>query len=428
MTRKITNQYYISLLFWLCWVAYTFTYIGRLNYTACMVDMLLHENLSKEQAGMISTSAFVTYGVGQFINGFLGDRMPPKRQMFIGLLLSAAANALMGFASAFPAMLLLWSVNGFAQSMTWCPIVRILTDLLQKKPRERALINLATCVPAGTLAAYILAALLVAVSSWRMVFFFAAVLLLMSAIIWFFGITKVERHSQECCIVETAEEPENAATKADKPHGGRALILSGGFCIGTGIVLHGVLKDGVSTWAPTFLMDTFGLKPSLSILATTVFPIINLAGVYAASWLNRRFLHNEVTTSGAFFAAALLAVLFLHLLGRYSMVLSLILLAFIASAMLGVNTMTVSLMPIYFAKYGKASAAAGVLNSMAYIGSAVSSYITGAIAQHWGWNSTILFWETAALAGCVFFLLTARHWRQFTDIPVGCGVGKRIGR
>ena len=93
MTRKITNQYYISLLFWLCWVAYTFTYIGRLNYTACMVDMLLHENLSKEQAGMISTSAFVTYGVGQFINGFLGDRMPPKRQMFIGLLLSAAANA-----------------------------------------------------------------------------------------------------------------------------------------------------------------------------------------------------------------------------------------------------------------------------------------------------------------------------------------------
>ena len=161
MTKKITNQKYISLLFWLCWLAYTFTYIGRLNYNASLADILLHENISKAQAGMISTSAFMTYGAGQLINGFAGDRVSPKWQMFTGLALSAAANVVMGCAASFPLMIVIWSINGFAQSMTWCPVVRILTDYLQEKPREKALINVATCVPVGTLAAYVPSALLV---------------------------------------------------------------------------------------------------------------------------------------------------------------------------------------------------------------------------------------------------------------------------
>ena len=77
MIKKITNQKYISLLFWLCWLAYTFTYIGRLNYNASLADILLHENISTAQAGMFSSSAFMTYGIGQLINGFLGDRISP---------------------------------------------------------------------------------------------------------------------------------------------------------------------------------------------------------------------------------------------------------------------------------------------------------------------------------------------------------------
>lgn len=416
MIKKITNQKYISLLFWLCWLAYTFTYIGRLNYNASLADILLHENISKAQAGMISTSAFMTYGIGQLINGFLGDRVSPKWQMFVGLSLSAAANVVMGCAASFPVMIVIWSINGFAQSMTWCPVVRILTDYLQEKPREKALINVATCVPVGTLAAYVPSALLVAVSSWRMVFFAAAALLLGIAVIWFFGVSRVERHSS---VHGIAEVPEKTAQKLTDNREGqpffRLLMVSGGLFIGIGIIMHGILKDGVTTWAPTFLMENFGLGSALSILATTLLPIINLAGVYAASWLNRRFLHNESSTSGVCFLTAFLALLLLLLFGRYSMVLSLILLAVTTSAMLGVNTMTISLMPMYFARAGKASTASGVLNSMAYAGSAVSSYTTGAIAQQWGWNSTMLFWTAAAFAGMAVCLLFAKRWLRFAD-------------
>lgn len=64
-----------KLLFWLCWIAYFSTYIGRLNYSASLMGIILSEGFSKGQAGMIGTAFFFAYGAGQFVSGFLGDRL-----------------------------------------------------------------------------------------------------------------------------------------------------------------------------------------------------------------------------------------------------------------------------------------------------------------------------------------------------------------
>lgn len=416
--RKLQDGKYSSLLFWLCWLAYTMTYIGRLNYNASIAEILVAENITKAQAGLISTGTFITYGVGQLVNGMLGDRVSSKWLMFLGLTGSALMNLLMGFSSSFSVMLVLWSINGFMQSMTWSPVVKLFTDYLLMERRRKALIDIATCVPAGTLLAYGLTAALVAVSSWRAVFFCSFGLVFVTAIVWYFGISKVERRGKNLGVL--AEEEDSSAS-ADPPAAAeesassflRTFLISGAFVASIGIVMHGILKDGVTTWAPTFLGENFGLAPEFSILATTILPIVNLLGVYSASWLNRRWLHNELSTASVFFAAALLAIVLLTVCGSASFVVSLILMAVITSAMLGVNTMTISLMPMYFAKFGRASTASGVLNSLAYLGSAISSYATGSVAGIFGWDVTILFWGAAALLGGCACVFTKKRWGRF---------------
>ena len=125
--------------------------------------------------------------------------------------------------------------------------------------------------------------------------------------------------------------------------------------------------------------------------------MVNLAGVYAASFVNRRFVHNEMATSAVFFAVTLLALGALILFGRNSIGLSIALLAVVTSAMLGINTLIVTLVPLRFQKLGKVSTMTGGLNCLTYLGSTISSYGVGLIAQQQGWSIVQLCWLGLAL-------------------------------
>ncbi len=73
----------------ICFLAYAVSYLGRLNYSAAMPEMLAEELITRTQGGTIATIYFMCYGVGQLINGSLADRCDPVRQVTIGMLLSA---------------------------------------------------------------------------------------------------------------------------------------------------------------------------------------------------------------------------------------------------------------------------------------------------------------------------------------------------
>lgn len=97
-----------KLLFWLCWIAYFSTYIGRLNYSASLTGIILSEGFSKGQAGMIGTAFFFAYGAGQFVSGFLGDRLAPKKMVFTGLMVSGLCNLAMAGAKGSGLMTAVW--------------------------------------------------------------------------------------------------------------------------------------------------------------------------------------------------------------------------------------------------------------------------------------------------------------------------------
>ena len=85
----------VRLLFWLCWIVYFSTYIGRLNYSASLTEIITSEGFSKGQAGMIGTAFFLPMEQGQFVSGFLGDHLAPKKMVFTGLLVSGLCNLAM---------------------------------------------------------------------------------------------------------------------------------------------------------------------------------------------------------------------------------------------------------------------------------------------------------------------------------------------
>ena len=118
-------------------------------------------------------------------------------------------------------------------------------------------------------------------------------------------------------------------------------------------------------------------------------------------------------TSGFFFVLAVASLLCLVWFGDSNVILAVLLLAVTTSSMIGINTMTISVIPLYFAKSGKSASATGVLNSFTYLGSAVSSYGIGAISGAMGWNFTIGVWIGIAVIGLVLCIATSRRWLRF---------------
>ena len=57
------------LLIVLCWLIYTCSYIGKLNYAASINQVMVFYKVSHAEAGLVSTFFFFAYGVGQVVNG-----------------------------------------------------------------------------------------------------------------------------------------------------------------------------------------------------------------------------------------------------------------------------------------------------------------------------------------------------------------------
>lgn len=411
--KRINDNHMAGVLFGLCWMVYFTTYIGRLNYSSAMPAMIGEEILSASQAGFISMLYFFAYGIGQLLNGFLGDRVHPRKMIFTGLFVSGLVNLLMGSLSNFFLMSVCWCANGYLQAMVWPPIIRIFAEMMSEGRRVKACVNITSTMALGTLASYLLSAAMIFLLGWRFVFFAAAFLMCGVAVVFEVKFRKVEAYAQAYGESPAkSAEPQKSGSSA-VPFS-KVLLSSGLLLILVPVVVHGVLKDGVTSWVPTYISEVFGTTPALSILVTTVLPIINLGGAYAAQFMyNRYFKKKEIKTAGFFFMLAVVSLFLLWRFSAVSMILTVMLLALITASMMAVNTLFVNIIPLHFEESGRVSTVSGFLNSMAYIGSAISTFTIGILVQHAGWNVTILSWlviTVAAMAGC--FLLGNKRFES----------------
>lgn len=413
LQRKIEDSRMQRLLFFLCWIAYFSTYLGRLNYSASLTEMIRAEGFEKGAAGLIGTAFFCAYGIGQLLSGFLGDRLAPQKMILTGILGSGVCNLAMGLSGSLAQMVFIWCANGLLQSLIWSPIIKLFSDWIPVVKQQKFCIHINSSVPIGTFAAYAVTALIIWKAHWRTVFFFSAVCLLAIAAVWFVGIRRIQKeiaeHGVEEAKIKVGTQKAETNSSMWKMVCGSGMLL---FCIG--LMMQGVLKDGVTTWIPTYIREIFEMESAASIISTTIIPIFNLSGVYLAAFVNQKFFNNEIQTSAAFFTVCAGALVLLRFFGSSSIVIALLLFGIGTTAMMAVNTMLVSVVPIYFAPYGKSSTASGLLNSSAYAGGAISTYGIGVLSEILGWNTTIVIWAALAAAGMAVCLVGKAYWERFT--------------
>src|SRR6476620_7635525 len=119
-----------NVVVWTLWLTYGAFYFCRTNISAAVPGLKQSVEagglrLSAAEVGWILASLKIAYGVGQFINGQLSERLSPRMMLALGMFGSAALNVLFGLGSGFYFLLFVWASNGFCQSLGWTPCVRV---------------------------------------------------------------------------------------------------------------------------------------------------------------------------------------------------------------------------------------------------------------------------------------------------------------
>jgi OPA family glycerol-3-phosphate transporter-like MFS transporter len=168
------------------------------------------------------------------------------------------------------------------------------------------------------------------------------------------------------------------------------------------------VKDGLSLWAPTFLVDALGLSLQRAALAASILPLLGLGGSLLAGWSSDRFFQSRETPGIVALSAivGLAMVGFLWLASGGPLWMSIALLGLCGAAVYGINSLLLTSLPLSFGDGGHVGAVAGFLDFSSYVGGGISALVVGQIIAGPGWHAVFVYWlgTTIVAAGSAVVL------------------------
>ncbi|MBQ8320569.1 MAG: MFS transporter [Clostridia bacterium] len=384
-----------TLLILLCWLVYACSYMGKVNYAANINQVMIFYQVDHSSAGLVSTFFFFAYGVGQVINGLFCKKYNLKWMIFSSLLLSGLVNLIVGITNNFVVIKFLWLLNGFAMSILWPSLIRLLSESLDKSTMPKASMIMGTTIATGTFLVYLLSALFVKIN-FKLSFYLPASIFFTVALVWLFTysglVSRVKNENKE-----EDSQVSNIVDKNDVNYNKMLILLS--ICT---LALYGIatnlIKDGLTTWVPSILKEQYALDGSISIVLTLALPIVSIFANAFAIKVHSKIFDFVLQCAIMFLLAGLIIGGVIAGIALNQFIITLIGFAAVCFLVSSCNSVITSIFPLFMKGRVNSGLIAGILNGFCYLGSTISSYGLGAIADHFGW--TVVFW--VLLGVCVF--------------------------
>ena len=374
-------------------VLYFVCQICRTDLSACMVDLLPDLGIAKDAMGLAITAGYIAYAVGMSINSLLTDRTNPRLMICAAMFCCAAAHLGIRLLPHLPVMIVLWCINGYAQSAVWPSIVRLTADNLPAERQEGALRIISLFQHAGSLSCYLIVPAELALGGWRTAMTVTAAACLTLGLVW-------ALMRELCAAPQTAETQKHQAAKLNWQffRRGKLFYFMGVAC------LTGMIRDGLTSWAPVYFSEEFSLNATLSLILSAVLPAAKILALAVHPAVQKKVpkTRTQLIVFYAGCAAAAGIVLLANLAGwtlAAAGFMSVMLCLMVCTDL----SFTISI-PIQFGSVGRGATVSGILDCMLYLGAAISSYLFALLAQWGGWTATIVSWFVIPVVAIVILL------------------------
>lgn len=321
--------------------------------------------------------------------------------IFISLFLSSVINLVVGISNNFSIIKWLWMLNGILLSVLWPTLIRLMSENLPKKELGRSSVIIGTTVACGTIFIYALSSVYAIFDKFKLAFFTAAVMGILVSVFWILSykkaVTSARKEMKEEKITEDSKKNETG-NKNDSIKN-KIYIAIGVLCFSA--VGVNLIKDGLTTWVPSILKEVGKTTDSMSILLTLFLPLVSISGNNFALRVRKK-VPNAITHT--LITSIAMGIVVGIVMGGISiesvliMLVGMIIVSFFASSL---NSLITSIFPMFMRENINSGLWAGVLNGFCYVGSTISSYGLGVIADHFGWSAVFF----CLLIACVLIIV-----------------------
>lgn len=386
LKKEVQNAILIGVM---CSIAYLAVYIARNVLSAVSPQMIESDAFGTDTQkfiGNVSSTYFITYALGQLINGAIGDKIKGKYMIAVGLLMAGVTNFLFAQLSSLPnGALVIYAMTGFFLAMVYAPMTKIVAENTEPIYATRCSLGYTFASFLGSPLAGVLASVLV----WQSVFIASSAVLILMACVCFFVFTLFERKG----IVRYGQyKPEK-----QKGAGFKVLLKHRIVKFSLIAVLTGVVRTSVVFWMPTYIAQYLGFSSSEAASIFTVATFVICFTTFIAVFIYEKLHRDMDKTILLMFSCSALFFLSIYLVKIPLLNIILLVLAVMSSN--GAASMLWSRYCPSLRDTGIVSGVTGFLDFLSYMGAAISSTLFANAVASIGWKNLILVWMGLMFVG-----------------------------
>lgn len=399
---------------------YGLFYVCRLSLNVIKKPIVDAGILNETELGIIGTGLFVTYAIGKFANGFLADRSNVKRFLAVGLLVSALINLALGFTTSFAVFVVLWAINGWAQSMGAAPCVVALSRWFGNKERGTYYGLWSSSHNIGEALTFIATAAIVSAYGWQWGFRGAAILGLLGVmiIIMFMrdtpqsnGLPSIALYKGDEVVAKESHD-KNEITRMQK----EVLRNPAIWTLALASAFMYISRYAVNSWGIFYLEAERGYDTLEASSIISISSICGVIGTVASGWVSDKFFGGKrylpAVVFGVMNVISLAMFLFLPAKSMAIEVISMIIFGLAIGALL---CFLGGLMATDIASKKASGAALGVVGIASYAGAALQDFVSGLTIESnkvvvdgttvYDFSVISWFWLGAAILSVIFSII-----------------------
>lgn len=402
-----------SRVFAASWLSYFSYYFTRNTFKATKTTLQAEFALSKSDLNWIDTTYNVAYCLGQVTNGFLVDRIGPRRWVALGMLSSALLAVVFQQVHTVTGLILgtymvVWALQGFAQSTGWPGNGKLMATWFGSARRGEVMGWWSTCYQAGGLVAVLLLSRLLGWFGWRGVFIGPAIWVAVVGLA-FYALVR-DRPSQvgydDPDTAEVSADERRALMRAAWP---RVLRTPMVWAMGAAYFCCKLIRYALLFWLPYYLEKIFHYSKQESLDASIALDAGGIAFVIAAGMLaDRLFRKRRVLTAFVFLVLLVGAIFLYQAIAWRSAGLNVLGLALIGGCLFAADSLISGAVAQDLGGPHAAALASGLINGLGSIGQVLQGFLLVYITKgDRNWDTLFYLFAVLAAVGalcCVPFL------------------------
>ena len=380
--RRLRMQAFIAAT-----LGYSLYYVCRTSLNVMKKPILDSGSLDASQLGVIGSALLFAYAIGKFVNGFIADYCNIKRFMATGLIVSAAANMLMGVlglmhsviptAVIFIAFAVMWGLNGWSQSMGAAPAI--------------------ISAIAGAIGVVVILLMLHDTPESK-------------------GLPPVEALAHE--------KPAASADKSVKEIQKQVLRTPAVWILAAASAFMYISRYAINGWGVLFLQEAKGFSDVEAISVVSINALLGILGTVLSGWFSDKLFKGDRKVPALIFGVLNAAALALFFYGGNAMWVNVLSMVLFGIAIGVLICFLGGLMAVDIVPRKATGAALGVVGMTSYIAAGIQDVASGWLidsnitvaadgVKHYDFGPVAIFWLAAAVISFLLPLLNRGKVKEF---------------